>query len=150
MHAAYNQALSLLAVPKLLEVEEDIWLPRYGFKDKLDILVHTIILDPKLLSLQPNVTEGPNPFEIKTGWMVGVMEHCAQTMLYTLLTAKWYGVKVPAGLLYYMQSEEVVRVPVSWNEMAGYMMQRYPVPKWGDGDIDVEDLSVPWAFVTHH
>jgi DNA replication ATP-dependent helicase Dna2 len=85
-------------------------------------LVHTIISDPKLLSLQPTITEGPNPFEIKTGLVVTVMEHCAQTMLYNLLTAEWYGVEVPAGLLYYTQSEEVVRVLGSWNEMACYMM----------------------------
>lgn len=85
------------------------------------------------------------------------MEHRAQTMLYTLLTAERYGVEVPAGLLYYTQSEEVVRVPASRNEirglfiarneMAGYMMRRYPAPKREDGDVDVEDLSAPWAFL---
>ncbi|KAG2362436.1 AAA domain-containing protein [Suillus spraguei] len=74
------------------------------------------------------------PFEIKTGRTVAGMEHRAQTMLYTLLIAERYGVDVPSGLLYYTQSEEVVRVPQSRNElraligarneMASYMMRR--------------------------
>jgi hypothetical protein len=74
------------------------------------------------------------PFEIKTGRNVAGMEHRAQTMLYTLLVAERYGVEVPSGLLYYTQSEEVVRVPQSRNElraligarneMASYMMRR--------------------------
>lgn len=33
---------------------------------------------------------GPMPFEIKTGRSVGVMEHRAQTMLYTLLMEERY------------------------------------------------------------
>lgn len=63
------------------------------------------------------------------------MEHRAQTMLYTLLTSERYGVEVPSGLLYYTQSEEVVRVPAgrnelrgligARNEMAAYMMRRH-------------------------
>ncbi|KAI9069949.1 hypothetical protein FKP32DRAFT_1670945 [Trametes sanguinea] len=62
------------------------------------------------------------------------MEHRAQTMLYTLLMGERYGAEVPSGLLYYTQSEEVVRVPaarneiralfVMRNEMAGYIMRR--------------------------
>jgi DNA replication ATP-dependent helicase Dna2 len=74
------------------------------------------------------------PFEIKTGRSVAGMEHRAQTMLYTLLAAERYGVEVPSGLLYYTQSEEVVRVPQSRNElraligarneMASYMTRR--------------------------
>jgi len=74
------------------------------------------------------------PFEIKTGRTVAGMEHRAQTMLYTLLASERYGVEVPSGLLYYTQSEEVVRVPQSRNElralmgarneMAAYMMRR--------------------------
>jgi DNA replication ATP-dependent helicase Dna2 len=55
-------------------------------------------------------------------------------MLYTLLTEERYGAEVSSGLLYYTQSEEVVRVPAARNdlkgliaarnEMAVYMMRR--------------------------
>lgn len=74
------------------------------------------------------------PFEIKTGRSVAGMEHRAQTMLYTLLMGERYGTEIPSGLLYYTQSEEVVRVPaarnelrallVARNDMAGHMMSR--------------------------
>lgn len=79
-------------------------------------------------------TTSPMPFEIKTGRAVAGMEHRAQTMLYTLLMGERYGTEVPSGLLYYTQSEEVVRVPaarnelrallVARNELAGHMMSR--------------------------
>lgn len=78
---------------------------------------------------------GAVPFEIKTGRSTGGMAHRAQTMLYTLLVAERYHQEVDAGLLYYTQKEEVVRVPVvrnelrglilARNELAGYMMQRH-------------------------
>jgi DNA replication ATP-dependent helicase Dna2 len=80
------------------------------------------------------VTSGPKPFEIKTGRPVVSLEHRAQTMLYTLLTEERYGADVSSGLLFYTQSEEVVRVPAARNdvkgliaarnEMAVYMMRR--------------------------
>lgn len=56
-------------------------------------------------------------------------------MLYTLLASERYGVDVPSGLLFYTQSDEVVRVPATRNElrglfgarneMASYMMRRH-------------------------
>jgi len=52
------------------------------------------------------------------------MEHRAQTMLYTLLASERYGVDVPSGLLYYTQSDEVVRVPRSRNELRGLVVAR--------------------------
>ncbi|RDB29779.1 DNA replication ATP-dependent helicase/nuclease dna2 [Hypsizygus marmoreus] len=132
--AAHNQGNSLLAISELLDVEEDIWSPVYGIKGKLDATVNTVISDPNPPFTQPILSAGPKPFEIKTGRAIAGMEHRAQTMLYTLLAAERYGVEVPAGLLYYTQSDEVVRVPagrnevrgliVARNEMAGYMMRR--------------------------
>ncbi|KAF8066980.1 AAA domain-containing protein [Lyophyllum atratum] len=130
----HNQGESLLAISELLDIEEDIWSPTYGIKGKLDATVHAVISDPNPPFSQPVLSAGPKPLEIKTGRAVAGMEHRAQTMLYTILAAERYGVEVPAGLLYYTQSEEVVRVPagrneirglmVARNEMAGYMMRR--------------------------
>jgi DNA replication ATP-dependent helicase Dna2 len=155
--AAYNQTPSLLAVTKLLDVEEDIWSPTYGLKGKLDVSVHAIISDPNPPFPHPIITSGPKPFEIKTGRSVAAMEHRAQTMLYTLLTAERYGVEVNAGLLYYTQTEEVVRVPASRNEirglfiarneMAGYMMRRTQRIGVQDNEMDVEDASAPEPFL---
>jgi len=130
--SGHNQT-SLLAISELHNVEEDIWSPTYGLKGKLDATVQAVISDPNP-PFPRTITSGPQPLEIKTGRAVAGMEHRAQTMLYTLLTAERYGVEVPSGLLYYTQSEEVVRVPAirnelrgligARNEMAGYMVNR--------------------------
>ncbi|KAF8232801.1 Dna2-domain-containing protein [Tricholoma matsutake] len=155
--AAYNQAPSLLAVTELLDVEEDIWSPSYGLKGKLDVSVLTVISDPNPPFPQPIITGGPKPFEIKTGRAIAAMEHRGQTMLYTLLTAERYGVEVNAGLLYYTQTEEVIRVPVSRNEirglfttrneMAGFMMRRTQRSGSQEDEMDVEDASAPEPFL---
>ncbi|KAF8422799.1 DNA replication factor Dna2-domain-containing protein [Boletus edulis BED1] len=134
--AAANQN-TLLAITSLHDIEEDIWSPTYGLKGKLDASVQTIIAEntfDKSVKQKPLLSTHTMPFEIKTGRSIAGMEHRAQTMLYTLLVEERYGVQVPSGLLYYTQSEEVVRVPrgrnelrgliCGRNEMAAYMMRR--------------------------
>jgi len=118
----------------LHDIEEDIWSPAYGLKGKLDASVQTIIAESTTDKQEPLLSTHTMPFEIKTGRSIAGMEHRAQTMLYTLLAEERYGVQVPSGLLYYTQSEEVVRVPRgrnelrgligARNEMASYMMRR--------------------------
>ncbi|KAI5995328.1 Dna2-domain-containing protein [Pisolithus orientalis] len=131
-----NQS-SRLAINEILDVEEDIWSPKYGLKGKLDASIQAVIAEittEKHAKKAPVLSSHPMPLEIKTGRSIAGMEHRAQTMLYTLLSEERYGVEVPSGLLYYTQSEEVVRVPrgrnelraliIARNEMAGYMTRR--------------------------
>lgn len=133
-------------------MEEDIWSPTYGLKGKLDATVQAVISEStidKRVKSQSLLSTHTMPFEIKTGRAVAGMEHRAQTMLYTLLIAERYGVDVPSGLLYYTQSEEVVRVPQSRhelraligarNEMASYMMCRNTHGK----EKDLEEPFLP-------
>lgn len=132
---------SILAISKLHDIEEDIWSPTYGLKGKVDASVQAVVTDIDdssnpftIASAKRKTVSHAAPFEIKTGRAVAGMEHRAQTMLYTLLMAERYGTAVPSGLLYYTQSEEVVRVPtmrrevralvIKRNELAGYMMRR--------------------------
>ncbi|KAH9914176.1 Dna2-domain-containing protein [Epithele typhae] len=132
---------TLLAIPQLYDIEEDIWSPTYGLKGKIDASVQAVIHEvddssTPFARANPQVkkTASPMPFEIKTGRAMAGMEHRAQTMLYTLLMGERYGTESPSGLLYYTQSEEVVRVPaarneirallVARNQMAGHMMDR--------------------------
>ncbi|KAI0635451.1 Dna2-domain-containing protein [Trametes polyzona] len=152
---------SLLAISQLYDVEEDIWSPTYGLKGKIDASVEAVVHDlndsgTPFVRAAPQVRKhsSPMPFEIKTGRAVAGMEHRAQTMLYTLLMGERYGTEIPSGLLYYTQSEEVVRVPaarneirallVMRNEMAGYMMRRLraaacfsDLKDEEDGELDV-------------
>lgn len=167
-----NGQTSLLAVTGLLDIEEDIWSPTYGIKGKLDASVTATVEDiersdnPFRKAVWPTtktVTSHKFPFEIKTGRAVAGMEHRAQTMLYTLLMSERYESDIPSGLLYYTQSEEVVRVPAARNEIRGLMMARNEMaeymtrrmtnvrsalPKEDGPDIcDVEDCAVPEAFL---
>ncbi|KAJ6501059.1 AAA domain-containing protein [Mycena vitilis] len=125
---------SRLAISQLLDIEEDIWSPTWGLKGKIDATVLAVVSNSKAPKAEKVCTKGPKPFEIKTGRPVAGLEHRAQTMLYTLLLEERYGTEVPSGLLFYTQSEEVVRVPAARNdvkallgirnELAAYMMRR--------------------------
>jgi len=129
---------SLLAIRKVLDIEEDIWSPTYGLKGKIDVTIQGTISDPIYPSTGPHptsahrsavsrkVVDTPLPLEIKTGRAIAGMEHRAQTMLYTLLLSERYGVNVEDGLLFYTQSEggEVIRVPRGRNEIRGLIAAR--------------------------
>ncbi|KAK0443455.1 AAA domain-containing protein [Armillaria borealis] len=116
--------VSLLAITKILDIEEDIWCPSYGLKGKLDATVQTTISETKPPFYKPVLTDGPKPLELKTGRAMAGMEHRAQTMLYSLLAEERYGLEVSSGLLYYTQSEEVLQVDVNKNELRGLIMAR--------------------------
>jgi DNA replication ATP-dependent helicase Dna2 len=79
-----NGARSLMAVNKLLEVEEKVWSPLYGLKGNVDATVQVFLKDgddEKTLTV---------PFELKTGKHQSAA-HKAQTSLYTLLLSDRYG-----------------------------------------------------------
>lgn len=113
---------SSLAVTQVLDVEEDIWAPKYGLKGKIDASLEVLVEERNAITRRE--TAHTVPFEIKTGSTFAAMEHRGQTMLYTLLMAERYGIEVPAGLLYYMQTNEITRVPASRNEIRGLLMAR--------------------------
>ena len=149
---------SLLAISHLHDIEEDIWSPMYGLKGKLDASVQAVVAELDASSspfavAKPTCTtvSHPAPFEIKTGRAVAGMEHRAQTTLYTLLMAERYRAQVPSGLLYYTQSEEVVRVPAARNEVRALVMRRNELAGWivrrmrqgQQGGRDVEEAFLP-------
>ncbi|KAK4052776.1 DNA replication endonuclease-helicase Dna2 [Microbotryomycetes sp. JL201] len=129
---------SKLAITEALSVEEDIWSPKYGLKGKIDVSVSGVVATNNVERKAPATM----PFEIKTGRTNAGMEHRAQTMLYTLLMSDrysgslftWYGVlklkfavkdeEIASGLLYYSQSNSVVRVQAARNELRGLILAR--------------------------
>ena len=121
-----HERAALLAISKVYDLEEDIWSPTHGIRGKLDATVEAVVSDwcSSRISVEPIITSGPKPFEIKTGRSTGTMEHRAQTMLYALLTAERYGAEVSSGLLYYTQTDEVINVPTSRNELRGLFIVR--------------------------
>ncbi|KAF9479182.1 Dna2-domain-containing protein [Pholiota conissans] len=144
-----DDAPALLAITKLLGIEEDIWSPTYGLKGKIDATVQATIIDPPSPPLrssysynsqskkEPQTTSAkctstPMPLELKTGRTLAGMEHRAQTLLYTLLLSERYGVDVQDGLLFYSQSEagDVVRVPRGRNEIRALIGVRNELAAW--------------------
>ena len=136
-HAPKGQQ-ALLAICGLHAVEEDICSPRYGIKGKLDASLR-VVLEESDRGKDVKRTVMDMPFEIKTGTSKSAMEHRAQTMLYTILMEERYGklptlvvtlskdytgTQVPAGLLYYTQSEELIRVSAARNELRALIQSR--------------------------
>lgn len=87
LHAERGEKPALLALNGLHDIEEDIWSPKWGLKGKVDASVQVQLRRPG----EADATEYVAPLEIKTGRSVGVMNHRAQTMLYTLLMEDRYG-----------------------------------------------------------
>ncbi|KAK4057444.1 DNA replication endonuclease-helicase Dna2 [Microbotryomycetes sp. JL221] len=109
-----------LAITKTLAVEEDIWSPKYGLKGKIDVSVTGVVTNNDIETR----TAATMPFEIKTGRTNAGMEHRAQTLLYTLLISDRYNEDVASGLLYYSQSNSVVRIQAARNELRGLLIAR--------------------------
>lgn len=80
-----------VCLSKVHDIEEDIWSPRLGMKGKLDASVQARVVGKTATPAERSPAGTVAPFEIKTGRTIGVMEHRAQTMLYTLLMADRYG-----------------------------------------------------------
>ena len=75
-----------LRIAEILDIEENIWSPKYGLKGKIDISAHIFESGPKSY---------PAPIEIKTGKNThsssSGLSHRAQTSLYTLMMNDRYG-----------------------------------------------------------
>ena len=110
-----------MSVTKLLDVEEHVWSPMYGLKGNIDATVQVTMQDGqdrKRLTV---------PLELKTGKGNMNANHKAQTALYTLLLSDRYDVQIAYGILYYMETSEITRIPGIRNEIRGMIIQRNEV-----------------------
>lgn len=82
-----SDATPTVCINTVLDIEEDIWSPRLGIKGKIDASLQVKIKSGKANAAKRLVA----PFEIKTGRSTFVLEHRAQTMLYTMLMSERYG-----------------------------------------------------------
>ncbi|KAK5013370.1 DNA replication endonuclease-helicase Dna2, partial [Cryomyces antarcticus] len=107
-----------MSVSKLLDVEEHVWSPTYGLKGNIDATVQVAMRDEqgdRTLTV---------PFEVKTGKNNSNASHRAQTALYTLLLSDRYDVEVAYGILYYLETSDISRIPAIRNELRHMVMQR--------------------------
>lgn len=122
----------LVRVVEIHDVEEDIWSPMYGLKGFVDISVEVRITErgssrkdmPKGAIPCTNTTTSMMPLELKTGRSINMIEHRAQTMLYTLMMSDRYRRQIDCGLLYYSKSAELHIIRTAKNEIRGLILAR--------------------------
>lgn len=76
----------------MIDIEENVWLPKLGLKGKIDVTAEVKIHSKRKVM----------PIEIKTGKPSFSAEHRGQTMLYILMM-KMIGKNVDSGLLLYLK-----------------------------------------------
>jgi DNA replication ATP-dependent helicase Dna2 len=106
-----------MCISKLLDVEEHVWSPMYGLKGNIDATVQVTMragIDRRTLTV---------PLELKTGRNVSE-NHQAQTVLYNLLLSDRYDIDIVYGLLYYMETSQMFRIPAIRHELRHMIMQR--------------------------
>ncbi|KAL5511792.1 DNA2 [Sanghuangporus vaninii] len=155
-------ATARLAITRLLDVEEEIWSPKLGFKGKVDASLQVRIdefaadrVNHRSRESTPCTTVANMPLEIKTGRAAPSMEHRAQTMLYSVLMDERHGSKLAessfdspltitkGGLLFYTQSEEIIRVPVGRNELRGLIITRNELANYLTRRLRMKTGSAP-------
>ena len=124
-HCGSNDAKPKVCINKILDIEEHVWSPTYGLKGNIDATVQVKIEEPDVPPRTLIV-----PLEVKTGKNTSLMNHRAQTMLYTLMMSDRYDVDVKCGMLYYVDAKESIRVRALRNEVRGLIMGRNELARW--------------------
>ncbi|KAJ2717211.1 DNA replication endonuclease-helicase Dna2 [Coemansia spiralis] len=110
-----------VAVSSILNIEENVWSPKFGLKGKVDMTVVARYTAQGALVV---------PFELKTGRNTENAQHRAQLVLYTLLLADRYRVDIGSGLLYYPRTGEMICVPRIDDELRGLVAMRNTMTRY--------------------
>lgn len=113
-----NGRQGIMSISKLLDVEEHVWSPMYGLKGNIDATVQVVMQDDKG---RRTLTV---PFEVKTGKNSSNAAHVAQTALYNLLLSNRYDVEIAYGILYYLETSDISRIPTIRNDIMHMIMKR--------------------------
>ncbi|XP_073541697.1 DNA replication ATP-dependent helicase/nuclease DNA2 isoform X2 [Phyllobates terribilis] len=92
-------------VSEFLDIEENVWSPRFGLKGKIDVTA-------KVKIHQKSKLIRTMPLELKTGKESNSIEHRSQVILYTLLSQERRE-DPEAGLLLYLKTGNMYTVPAN-------------------------------------
>ncbi|XP_068443578.1 DNA replication ATP-dependent helicase/nuclease DNA2 isoform X2 [Clinocottus analis] len=92
---------TVVTVADLVDIEENVWSPRFGLKGKIDVTARVQIQNPRSGS-HKTLEERTVPLELKTGKESNSIEHRSQVILYSLMTLERYNSE--AGLLLYLKT----------------------------------------------
>lgn len=145
-----NGPQSIMSINKLLDVEEHVWSPMYGLKGNIDATVQVTMQDEQG---ERTLTV---PFEVKTGKNTSNSAHSVQTALYNLLLSNRYGmsprtsstqirltfvdVDVAYGMLYYLETSSIIRIPAVRNEIIHMLIQRNELACYVRDRIDLPPM----------
>ncbi|XP_066477496.1 DNA replication ATP-dependent helicase/nuclease DNA2 [Tiliqua scincoides] len=99
-----NEASYSVKVTEILDVEENIWCPRFGLKGKIDVTADVTIHHRS--GTQSKIM----PLELKSGKESNSIEHRSQVILYTLL-CRGRRVDPESGFLLYLKTGNMFLVP---------------------------------------
>ncbi|XP_069720229.1 DNA replication ATP-dependent helicase/nuclease DNA2 [Phaenicophaeus curvirostris] len=88
---------SKIEIVDILDIEENIWSPRFGLKGKIDVTARVKI------HRQSGVHSRIMPLELKSGKESNSIEHRSQIILYTLMSLE-HRVDPEAGFLLYLKT----------------------------------------------
>ncbi|KAF3040980.1 Tripartite DNA replication factor [Didymella heteroderae] len=129
-----NGPQSVMSINKLLDVEEHVWSPMYGLKGNIDATVQVTMQDDQG---ERTLTV---PFEIKTGKNTSNSAHSVQTALYNLLLSDRYDIDVAYGMLYYLETSAIIRIPAVRNEIIHMLIQRNELACYVRDRIDLPPM----------
>lgn len=143
-----------MSINKLLDVEEHVWSPMYGLKGNIDATVQVTMRDDQG---ERTLTV---PFEVKTGKNSSNAAHVAQTALYNLLLSNRYDVNIAYGILYYLETSDISRIPairndiihmiIKRNELACYVRDRIELPPVLKEDFKCQKCYAQEACFLYH
>ncbi|XP_038557223.1 DNA replication ATP-dependent helicase/nuclease DNA2 [Micropterus salmoides] len=90
-----------VTLTELVDIEENVWSPRFGLKGKIDVTARVQIQRQRNSSLR-TPEERIVPLELKTGKESNSIEHRSQVILYTLMSLERYSPE--AGFLLYLKT----------------------------------------------
>uniref|UniRef100_A0ABM5G0X0 DNA replication ATP-dependent helicase/nuclease n=1 Tax=Pogona vitticeps TaxID=103695 RepID=A0ABM5G0X0_9SAUR len=99
-----DDSLCTVKVTEILDVEENIWCPRFGIKGKIDVTVGVTI--HRRSQTQYKIV----PLELKSGKESNSIEHRSQVVLYSLL-CQGRRADPEAGFLLYLKTGNMFPVP---------------------------------------
>lgn len=109
-----------ICISKVLDLEENIWSVMFGLKGKVDATLLTKYKKGNSEIIEEVIT----PFELKTGQTTTSVAHRAQTLLYTLLLFDRYRRPIDYGLLFYISTGDLIRMPSFRDEIRSILIKR--------------------------
>lgn len=122
------------------DIEENIWMPKFGLKGKIDVTVKTS--DNKIM-----------PLEVKTGKSSFSLEHKGQVGIYQMMMSE-LNYTVDSGLLLYLKDGIMKEMVVKRNEQRDLIILRNNLSNYltnsiteNDGKFEIPILPEP---INHH